>query len=145
MQLDIIEVDNTNVECLLEVDADIFDGQIDPNRLAVYLKETNHMLLVARYEGVVVAQVMAVIHRHPDKPTELYIDDLGVSDRLQRKGIATQLLRHLIGISTNRGCEEIWVATEPDNAAARALYRSLGLTERMAVVYEGVLSAEHGS
>ncbi len=96
-------------------------------------------MVVALSKERVVGQTLAVIHRHPDKPTELYIDDLGVAPAFQRQGIATRMLDKARQLGIERGCEEVWVATEPDNEAARAVYSSLGLAERSAVVFEGNL------
>jgi len=63
---------------------DVFDAPIDAERLAAYLGEPNHCMLVAMRNGEVVGQVAAVIHRHPDKPTELYIDE-NLSYRTRRR------------------------------------------------------------
>jgi aminoglycoside 6'-N-acetyltransferase I len=99
------------------------------------LKEQNNILLVAINEGVVIGQVLAVIHRHPDKPTESYIDDLGVSEKFRRRGIATRLLKQLYIIGVERGCEEVWVATEPDNEPAIKFYNSLNLEARKVICH----------
>jgi len=79
---------------------------------------------VALADGVVVGQCAAVIHRHPDKVTELYIDEVGVSPAFQRQGIARKMLDAMFDIGRENGCEEAWVGTEQDNVAARALYES---------------------
>jgi len=139
MQVEIIQIDEANSDYLQCLDEDVFDKKIDFNLLAAYLKEPNHIMIVARNCDMVIGQVLAVIHRHPDKPTELYIDDLAVSEAYQRKGIATQMLNKIFSIGVNRGCEEIWVATEPDNEPAKECYKSLNLTVRTAVVFEGEL------
>ncbi|WP_246672618.1 MULTISPECIES: GNAT family N-acetyltransferase [unclassified Mesorhizobium] len=68
-----------------------------------------------------VGQCAAIIHRHPDKATELYIDEVGVSPAFQRQGIARKMLDAMFAIGRENGCEEAWVGTEPDNRAARAL------------------------
>ncbi|ESW95363.1 hypothetical protein X769_29545 [Mesorhizobium sp. LSJC268A00] len=49
-------------------------------------------MIVALADGIVVGQCAAVIHRHPDKVSELYIDELGVSPAYQRHGIARKML-----------------------------------------------------
>jgi aminoglycoside 6'-N-acetyltransferase I len=46
-----------------------------------------------------------------------------VTPTLQRQGIATLLLEAAFALGRELGCSEAWVGTEPDNAAARALYR----------------------
>ena len=142
MTIEIIQLGENNMDILNNYDEDIFDERIDSRRLAAMLKEQNNILLVAINESVVIGQVLAVIHRHPDKPTELYIDDLGVSETFRRRGIATRLLEQLYIIGVERGCEEIWVATEPDNEPAIKFYNSMNLAARKVIVFEGNLSSK---
>ena len=142
MAIEIIQLSESNMDVLNNYDEDIFDEKIDTYRLAAMLKERNNILLVAVNEGVVIGQVLGVIHRHPDKPTELYIDDLGVSEKYQRRGIATRLIEQLYSIGMDRGCEEVWVATEPENEPAIKFYESLNLAARKVIVFEGNLSSK---
>jgi ribosomal protein S18 acetylase RimI-like enzyme len=114
---------------------DVFDEPVDPRRLAAYLAEPNHHMIVALAGGEVVAQCAAVIHRHPDKVTELYIDEVGVSPAWQRRGIARQMLDRMLALGKELGCEEAWVGTEPDNVAARGLYEAHGVTAEPFVMY----------
>ena len=80
-------------ETILEhVAIDVFDETIDPHYLASYLAEPTHHMIIAINETEVVGQIRAIIHKHPDRPDELYIDNLGVTPTLQRQGIATKLL-----------------------------------------------------
>jgi len=67
---------------------DVFDGPIDAERLAAYLAEPSHVMMVAMAGERVIGQCAAVVHRHPDKATELYIDEIGVAPEFKRKGIA---------------------------------------------------------
>lgn len=136
--VEIVRIDATNKALLERVD-DVFDGSIKPDRVAAYVAQANHHMLVAVADGRVIGQVLAVVHRHPDKPTELYIDDLAVAEAHQRQGIATRLVRAAIEQGRRAGCEEIWVGTEPDNEAAGAFYRSLELSVRTALIFEGAL------
>jgi aminoglycoside 6'-N-acetyltransferase I len=109
---------------VMQVAEDVFDGPVRPDRLASYLSQSGHFMVVALVDGVVVGQCAAVIHRHPDKVSELYVDEVGVSPAFQRQGIARKMLDAMFAIGKENGCEEAWVGTEPDNAAARALYVS---------------------
>lgn len=112
---------------LLErVAVDVFDHEPDPQRLAAYLSAPGHHMMVTLLDGEIVAQVAAVVHRHLDQPTELYMDNLGVTPRLQRQGIARELVRRMFDFGRSIGCEEAWVATEVDNEPARRLYENLG-------------------
>ncbi|CCV04413.1 Aminoglycoside 6'-N-acetyltransferase [Mesorhizobium metallidurans STM 2683] len=103
---------------------DVFDEPVRPDRLAAYLASAGHLMIVALADGVIVGQCAAVIHRHPDKATELYIDEVGVAPAFQRQGIGRKMLDAIFALGRELGCEEAWVGTEPDNGPARALYES---------------------
>ncbi|WP_301006447.1 GNAT family N-acetyltransferase [Mesorhizobium sp.] len=70
----------------------VFDEPIRPDRLAAYLASPGHFMIVAIIDEIVVGQCAAVIHRHPDKASELYIDEVGVAPPFQRQGIARKML-----------------------------------------------------
>jgi aminoglycoside 6'-N-acetyltransferase I len=118
------------------VSDDVFDEPIDRDRLVRYLSEPNHLMAVAIDEqGRVLAQGAAVIHRHPDKPTELYVDELGVAPSHHRQGIGRKLLEELLAWGRELGCELTWVGTEVDNFPARGLYENFGQPSNF-VMYE---------
>ncbi len=117
------------------VAADVFDEPIHKKRLAAYLREPGHFLFVAIVEGEVIAQAAAVIHRHPDKATELYIDEVGVTPAFQQQGVATQLLDALFKLGREEGCEEAWVGTEHGNLAASRLYEKRGASGEPFLMY----------
>jgi ribosomal protein S18 acetylase RimI-like enzyme len=108
------------------VAGEVFDAPVDPKRVAAYLGEPGHIMLVALSGEEVIAQVAAVIHRHPDKPTELYLDEVGVAPAFQRQGLARRMLDEMFAIGKAAGCEEAWVGTELENEPARKLYESRG-------------------
>jgi len=137
MEFDVVKIDPHNTHLLEDVDTDLFDEAVVRERLDRLAEQTNSLLLLAFVKGTVVGQLLAHIHHHPDKPTELYVDDLAVANAFRRQGAATRLLERAVAIGKDRGCEELWVATEPDNEPARLLYASLGLSERSASVFEG--------
>ncbi|RWA60102.1 GNAT family N-acetyltransferase [Mesorhizobium sp.] len=109
---------------VMHVADEVFDEPVRPDRLAAYLASPGHFMIVAIADEIVVAQCAAVIHRHPDKVSELYIDEVGVTPAFQRQGIARKMLDAMFEIGREYGCEEAWVGTEPDNGPARALYES---------------------
>jgi ribosomal protein S18 acetylase RimI-like enzyme len=116
---------------------DVFDHAIDPKILVEYLAEPNHHLVVAIHEGAVIGQCAAVVHKHPDlRPTELYIDEVGVAPSYRRRGIARQMLDTMFAHGRALGCEEVWVGTENDNIAARNLYASRSEESEEFVMYE---------
>ena len=135
MTVEIVRLTAANAHLLERVAVDVFDAPVDPKRLAAYLAEPEHFLYVALKDGEVVAQAAAVIHRHPDKPTELYIDEMGVTPALLRQGIASRLMEELFALGKALGCEECWVGTEMDNRPAQGLYEKFGAKGEPFVMY----------
>ncbi|TIT78540.1 MAG: GNAT family N-acetyltransferase [Mesorhizobium sp.] len=109
---------------VMQVAEEVFDEPVRPDRLAAYLASPGHFMIVAIVDQIVVGQCAAVIHRHPDKVSERYIDEVGVAPAFQRQGIARKMLDAVFALGREHGCEEAWVGTEPDNGPARALYES---------------------
>ena len=122
MDVEIKRVGRGDEALFSRIAAEVFDEPIDAGRLDAYLSEPGHLMLVALADGDIVAQVAAVIHRHPDKRTELYIDEVGVTPSQQRRGLARRMLDEMFAIGKALGCEEAWVGTEHDNLPARRLY-----------------------
>jgi ribosomal protein S18 acetylase RimI-like enzyme len=135
VQIEIRRVDAGDEALFDRVAPDVFDQPIDAKRPAAYLTEPGHHMLVALRDGEVIGQCAAVIHRHPDKPTELYIDEVGVTPALQRQGIARRMLDAMLALGKTLGCEEAWVGTEPNNAPGRGLYESYGVEAESFVMY----------
>jgi ribosomal protein S18 acetylase RimI-like enzyme len=135
MEVEVRLLTSADASLFERVADEVFDEPVDPKRLAAYLAEPGHFMLVALAGGEIVAQLAAVIHRHPDKATELYIDEVGVTPRFQRQGLARRMLDQMFAIGRAQGCEEAWVGTEHDNAPARRLYESCGSEAEPFVMY----------
>ena len=135
METEIVRAGPAHEGLLDRVAADVFDEPIDQRRLGAYLAEPGHLMVLAVSGGEVVGQARGIIHRHPDLPTELYIDNLGVTPARQREHIASRLLDELVAWGISLGCEEAWVGTEVDNEAARALYEARGSEGETFVLY----------
>src|SRR3954465_10318882 len=112
--------DETSLE---QIAPDVFDDPIDPQRLHDYLRSPGHVMLLAFEGTLVVGQCAAVLHRHPDKPTELYVDEVGTASTHRRQGIARAMLTELFAWGHELARDEAWPGTELDNDAANALYR----------------------
>ena len=110
---------------LQRVAPDVFDEPVDSKRLNDYLRTPGHLMLLAFDGDLVVGQCAAVIHRHPDKPTELYVDEVGTASTHRRQGIARMMLTELFAWGRELGCDEAWLGTEFDNVEANTLYRDL--------------------
>jgi aminoglycoside 6'-N-acetyltransferase I len=131
-----------NARLLDRVDADVFDHPIQPALLQAFLANPANHLVVAIADAEVIGMASGIAYVHPDKPLQLFVNEVGVSSRFHRRGIGTRLVTALIERGKGLGCQEAWVATEVDNDAARALYGSLGFREddAPAVVYVRSLS-----
>lgn len=76
--------------------------------------------------GQLIGMASAHCYNHPDKPRQLFIDEVGVAGSHRRRGIGNALVQLLLAQGRALGCVEAWVATEEDNREARALYAAAG-------------------
>jgi len=111
---------------LARVAPGVFDEPIDSRRSARFLEDPRHHIAVALDDGLVVGFATAVHYINPDKPPELWINEVGVAASHRRRGCGKKLLSALFRAGRRLGCVEAWVLTEPGNTAARRLYRSAG-------------------
>lgn len=110
--------------------ADLFDAPPLAAATERFLADPTHHLLFAYDEaGRAVGMISGVETTHPDKGTEMFIYELGVAPAARLQGVATELVRTLGEIARKNGCYGMWVATEPDNHAAKATYRKAGANE----------------
>lgn len=126
---------------LRAVAPDVFDDPVDPRWSTEFLADPRHHLAVAIDQadgGWVVGMASAVHYVHPDKPPELWINEVGVSPSHQGRGIATRLLRALLDHARTLGCVQAWVLTERDNTVAQRLYAGAGgaVADSRPVMYE---------
>ena len=116
-----------DIATLDNVAPNVFDGAVRPELAAEFLADPRHHLAVAVNEtGQVVGMASAMHYVHPDKPPQLFINEVGVSPAFHRQGIGKALMAALLARARELGCSEAWVATEPDNWAAQGLYASSG-------------------
>lgn len=118
-------------------DCDAFDHAVDARELERFVGDPGHELVFATIYDLVVGFASGTVLRHPDKAPAFFINEVGVDVPWRRRGVARALCRRLIERARAIGCAGIWLATEADNTAARALYRSLSAREtRGIVVYD---------
>lgn len=108
---------------------DLFDHPIDRAQAAAFLGDPAHVISVAVADGDIVGFASGTILLHPDQPPVFFVNEVGVRDAWQRRGIARALMDRLMTAARSKGCKGIWLGTEPDNAAALGLYRALGGAE----------------
>ena len=111
---------------LSNVAADVFDHPVDPRWTAEFFADPRHHLAVALDGETVVGMASGVRYVHPDKPPELFINEVSVSQPCRGQGLGRRLVDALQGHARTLGCVAAWVLTEPDNAVARRLYASAG-------------------
>ena len=103
----------------------VFDNAVQPALAREFLDDARHHLVVALDDGIVVGFVSGVHYVHPDKPTELWINEVAVAPTHLRRGLAQTLLRLLLDTARTLGCSQAWVLTDRDNTAAMRLYASV--------------------
>ena len=119
---------------LQSVAGGVFDHAIDPELADEFLNDPRHALCVAIDDGVVVGMASGVRYVHPDKHSELWINEVGVAESHQRRGLAKAILAELLAHARREGCREAWVQTDEVNTAARALYRAAGGEETLGLL-----------
>lgn len=119
------------------VEDGVFDNPIDPAFTAEFLEDPRHHIAVAIDGGVVVGFASGVHYLHPDKPPELWINEVGVAPSHHRRGLGRRVVDALLDVGRAHHCRSAWVLTDRTNTAANALYRSAGGIEG-----EGGLSAQ---
>ncbi|WP_407540332.1 GNAT family N-acetyltransferase [Deinococcus radiomollis] len=131
---------------LLNVAPEVFDGPVDPRYTAEFFVDPRHHLAVALDETLVVGMASGVHYLHPDKPPELFINEVAVSPDWQGRGLGGQMLDVLIAHARTLSCVAAWVLTETENTVARRLYSSVGGLEESVRIFvvpleEGVVPA----
>lgn len=105
---------------------DVFDHDPNPALCREFLEDPRHHIAVALDAGVIVGFASGVHYIHPDKPAELWINEVGVAPTHQRQGIGQQVLQCLLEEGKRLGCREAWVLTSPANRAGMGLYTAAG-------------------
>lgn len=131
---------------LLNAAEDVFDNPIDESLAREFLADPRHHIVVALVDGAVIGFASAVHYIHPDKPPELWINEVGVAASHQGKGIAKAIMKEILKLGGRLGCVNAWVLTDKNNAAANGLYKSVGgnFSEEETVMYEFKTVNEQG-
>jgi ribosomal protein S18 acetylase RimI-like enzyme len=119
-------LDSRDRAVLANVAAGVFDDAIDPRLADEFLGDHRHHLAVAIDRGQVIGFASGVHYVHPDKPAELWINEVGVSPDHQGRGVGKAVVRALLEHGKRLGCEEAWVLTDNANTAAMRLYAAVG-------------------
>lgn len=125
MSVSIVQIDMSNTSLLDRVAADVFDGPVLKERLEAFLADGRHVLLVAVEDGQVVGQASGMEYLHPDKPSQFFFNEVGVSPAWTSRGIGRLLSAALISEARARGCGSIWLATAADNVPAHRCFEAV--------------------
>ncbi len=129
MAIDIKVLHRDDDSILMNVAAEVFDKPIDPDLTREFLEDPRHHIAVAIDERLVVGFASGVHYVHPDKPPELWINEVAVAPTHRRRGLGKAVLRALFEVGRAHHCSVAWVLTDRHNAAAMALYSSVGGSE----------------
>ena len=104
----------------------VFDKPINETLVSEFLSDPRHHIIVAIRDDKIVGFASAVHYVHPDKPAELWINEVGVSPNYQRQGVAKAILKEMLRLGKRLRCRSAWVLTDRTNLAANRLYSSVG-------------------
>jgi ribosomal protein S18 acetylase RimI-like enzyme len=122
MEISYKMADLSDLEALLEVSDELFDFPVQKGLTEEFLQDLRHHLAIALDGPAIVGMASAVNYIHPDKEAQLFINEVGVIDAYQQKGIGKQLVRFICNHGRSLGCKEAWVMTETGNKPARKCY-----------------------
>jgi ribosomal protein S18 acetylase RimI-like enzyme len=103
-----------------------FDYEVLPDETRRFLSDERHLLLLGYVHDQPAGFLSAVEVFHPDKRSELFLNEISVMEQTRRRGVARVLIDELKRAGRERGCVNVWVLTDEDNAAAMGLYRVTG-------------------
>jgi aminoglycoside 6'-N-acetyltransferase I len=126
MNTEVRKLTAADLEVLLRVADDVFDNPVEPALAREFLNDPRHHIVVAIAEGVVVGFVSAVHYVHPDKDPQLWINEVSVTPRRRRQGLAKQMMQRMFDVGRALRCREAWVLTDRLNVAAMRLYAAAG-------------------
>lgn len=130
MSIDVRLLTPADLAVLSHVAEDVFDDPINERSARAFLKDANHVLVVATdgaRDNLVVGFASGVKTLHPDKEIpELFINELGVAPQYQRRGIATAIMKTLFADAKKARCRIGWVPVDVDNDVALAFYKAIG-------------------
>jgi len=136
--VDLVELTAKTAGLLDRLAPDVFDEPILTESLRAFLADPRHLMLLAVAGGVVIGKASGTELFHPDKPAQLFINEVDVTPEWRRRGVGRALVSALVARARARGCSYAWLGTGRDNAAGNACFGSVPGVERAEdfVLYE---------
>jgi ribosomal protein S18 acetylase RimI-like enzyme len=92
-----------------------------------FLAEERNHLLIAEVDGQPAGFLLGMEIVKPDhERPQMLLDELGVAEGFRGRGIGRALVERLVEVARERGCDEIWVLTEPGDETALGTYAAAG-------------------
>ena len=124
-EVEVIDLTAETAGLLDHLAPDVFDEPILPKSLVAFLEDPRHLLVLAVVDGVVIGKASGTELFHPDKPPQLFINEVDVTPERQRQGIGRALVSALVTRARARGCSYAWLGTAVDNAGGNACFGSV--------------------
>lgn len=125
-----------NAALLGTIEKGVYEAPVREDFLAACLGNPHQFLIVAVADGKVIGKAQAYVFHFPEKPPEIYIEEIDVAKKWRRRGVATGLMESVGAEGKKRGIAEYWLVTEKDNKGARALYARKAHRHEKSVWYE---------
>ncbi|WP_336986933.1 GNAT family N-acetyltransferase [Altererythrobacter aquiaggeris] len=110
--------------------SDLFDEPPVYECTAEFLQSSERFLWIAYRGATACGFLSASIYRHPDKPRELFIHEMGVAENARRTGVGTALIGAARQAARVANCANLWVLAETGDSRADAFYSSIGCGRR---------------
>ena len=135
--LTIKALSSSDLPLLLSATDEVFDYAIDEKLAREFLEDPRHHIVVALADDAIIGFASALHYVHPDKPPELWINEVGVAAAHQGKGVGKAIMKEMLSLGRRLGCVNAWVLTDKNNTAANGLYKSVGglTSEEETVMY----------
>jgi aminoglycoside 6'-N-acetyltransferase I len=107
------------------VDADVFDNAIDREYLEAFLADPKHIMFIAQDGDLVIGMISAFEYYHPDKPAQIFINEVGVASTYRNQKVGRRLVEAILAEASGRGITYAWLGTDADNKQAQACFQSV--------------------
>lgn len=116
-----------DLPAILRMNGTFRAGLTEGNAAGKFLEDGRNWLFCAVDGGEVVGFAYGYrMARMDGRADMLYIHEVGVAEKFQRRGVGTAMLDALKGLAKTEGIGKMFLITAASNAAANALYRKAG-------------------